>query len=253
MRFDFTAQPATFLARPNRYLVVVRLADGSLVHAHCADPGRLKELLIPGARVYVSPATAATNSLRRTTWDLRLVEHPQNGNLVSIDTRVPNRLFREGVQQGFFEEFRDLASVRAEVPAPTPVPSSDKRPARTGIPHSRFDYRLEHADGSTTWVEVKSASLVVERMALFPDAVTARGRRHLTELAELRRQGERTAVVFIVQRPDADGVMAHRATDPAFADAMEAASHAGVDFLAATARVSLAEVALERRVPVIVA
>jgi sugar fermentation stimulation protein A len=92
---------------------------------------------------------------------------------------------------------------------------------------------------------------VVGRTARFPDAVTERGRRHLLELAALAQRGERTAVVFIVQRPDADAVEAHRATDPAFADALAAARAAGVRLLAATCRLTTAEITLDRLIPVL--
>jgi sugar fermentation stimulation protein A len=101
MRFDFVTEPATFLARPNRYRVDARLhACGTQVAAHCADPGRLRELLIPGVTVHVSPAGTrlpglpARKAARKTAWDLRFVEHPAHGQLVSLDTRVPNRIFR---------------------------------------------------------------------------------------------------------------------------------------------------------------
>ena len=90
MNFTFTAQPATFLARPNRFRIEARLhATGDVVAAHCADPGRLRELLIPGVTVYVS---RADNPARKTAYDLRFVTHPENGQLVSLDSRVPNAL-----------------------------------------------------------------------------------------------------------------------------------------------------------------
>jgi sugar fermentation stimulation protein A len=252
MNFDFIAQPAIFVARPNRYVVHACLASGAVVIAHCADPGRLAELLIPGARVYLSPAARPRPGapLRKTAWDLRFVEHPESARLISLDTRVPNALFAEGLASGFFPELGDslsLHEVRREVSLPV-VPA-----ARTGprTPHSRADYRLMHADGSLTWVEVKSASLVVEGVARFPDAITARGRRHALELAALARSGTRTAIVFIVQRPDADALTAHRGTDPAFADALDEASAAGVRILAATCRLTTAAISLDRRIPVL--
>ncbi len=254
MRFDFVCRRATFLARPNRYLVHVQLDDGAVVHAHCADPGRLRELLLPGVTVYVSPApprpdrapkgAAPKGPARKTAWDLRFVEHPEHGQLISLDTRVPNRIFAEGLQTGFFPAFTSLREVRREVP----LPLLDTLPPAG--PHSRIDFRLTDAAGCVTWVEVKSASLVVGRTARFPDAVTARGRRHLLELAAFARRGARAAVVFIVQRPDADAVEAHRATDPGFADALAEARAAGVLLLAATCRLSTTEIHLDRLIPV---
>jgi sugar fermentation stimulation protein A len=240
MRFDFQAEPARFLERPNRYLVRARIGD-DVITAHCPDPGRLHELLIPGVTIYVSNVRNAEASARRTSWDLRFVEHPQNGTLVSLDTRLPNALFAEGIALDFFPTLCPALAMEREVPLPPLNPSG---------PHSRIDFRIL-AGGRHCWVEVKSATWVEERTARFPDAVTERGRRHVTELAEMARRGERATVVFIVQRPDADRLVTHRATDPAFATAMKVAQAAGVELLAATADLNLHEVRLDRLIPVI--
>ncbi len=291
MRFDFVTQPATFVGRPNRYLVYAKLEEsGAFVDAHCADPGRLRELLIPGTRVHISPAAAPATAPRtpgaprKTTWDLRFVEHPENGQLVSLDTRVPNRIFEEGWRAGFFPELGRWSQLRREVPHPAPLAPALPDPTSANAadsadggferfmatrkarqkeghePHSRADFLLAHAftpaeplalPGARCWVEVKSASLVVDGVARFPDAITDRGRRHMLELAALVAGGEAAAVVFIVQRPDADALCAHRATDPAFADALECARAAGVLLLAATCRLTTVEIHLDRHIPVI--
>jgi sugar fermentation stimulation protein A len=242
MDFDFQVERATFLDRPNRYLVRARLG-GEVIAAHCPDPGRLHELLIPGVTIYVSPVGDAQPTTRRTSWDLRFVEHSRTGTLVSLDTRLPNRLFAEGIAKGFFPTLSPALTIEREVSLPLPNPKG---------PHSRLDFRLL-VNGRQCWVEVKSATWVEERTARFPDAVTERGRRHVSELAEMARHGERAAVVFVVQRPDADRLVTHRATDPAFAAAVEMAHAAGVELLAATARLTLHDIRLERLIPVIYA
>lgn len=254
MVFDFVTQPATFLARPNRYRVEARLhACGTPVAAHCADPGRLQELLIPGVTVHVSPAGMRLPGLppRKTAWDLRFVEHPAHGQLVSLDTRVPNRIFAEGIAAGFFAPWRGGALIGREVPLRV------AGLAGQGGIVSRIDFRIADARGIPWWVEVKSASLVEDgaagNVARFPDAVTARGRRHVEELAALARAGERAAVVFIVQRPDATELRPQWSTDPAFAAALAAAEQAGVLLLAATCRLTTQEICLERMIPVIAA
>jgi len=250
---------ATFRQRPNRYIVHATLCEGERagaeVMAHCADPGRLTELLQPGATLFLSRAVTASPT-RKTSWDLRLVRDPEIGTLVSLDTRVPNRVFEEGLRTGFFPHFAGWTDLARECPlpllvAPPPTNSTDRIVLQKAPPHSRIDFLLGFADGARTWLEVKSASLVVEREARFPDAVTDRGRRHLLELAELVRRGERAAVVFIVQREDVDHIVAHRATDPDFADALDIARSAGVTFLAATCKVTLDGIALDRLVPVL--
>lgn len=238
MRFAFTTQPAIFLERPNRYLVIVQLQDGQVVQAHCPDPGRLRELLIPGVIVHVSPAS---HSLRKTAYDLRFVEHPVHGQLVSLDTRLPNQVVWEGLQGDFFSPFVGYKRIEREVRTPV---------AEWGI-HSRIDFRLWAAQRGACWIEVKSATLVEARIARFPDAVTERGRRHLLELIHLRQQGERTAVLFIVQRPDADCVMPQWGTDPEFGKTLANARAAGVELYAYTCTLTTTVMTLAQPIPVI--
>jgi sugar fermentation stimulation protein A len=247
MQFTFVAEPATFLERPNRYLVLARLhRTGEVVRVHCPDPGRLHELLIPNAdvKIHVSPAgeEQAGSAPRRTTHDLRFVEHPEHGGLISLDSRLPNALFWEGLQTGFFPQFRHFQAAAREASLPC-------APA-TGV-RSRIDFRLIDAEGRTCWVEVKSATLVTGRTAYFPDAVTARGRRHVGELTQLVAAGVRAAVCFVVQRPDADLLRPQWERDPDFAAALAAASCAGVELLATTVRVTLQEAILDRIIPVL--
>lgn len=115
---------------------------------------------------------------------------------------------------------------------------------------SRIDFRLVDSNGRPCWVEVKSATLVEGRTARFPDAVTARGKRHVDELAALAQQGERAAVVFIVQRPDADRLTPQWEADPAFSQALADAINAGVECYAYTCMLTLTEVTLTRAIPV---
>jgi sugar fermentation stimulation protein A len=238
MRFPFVTEPATFVERPNRYLVVARLRDGAVIRAHCPDPGRLRELLLPGVTVHVS---RAANPMRKTAFDLRFVEHPEDGQLVSLDSRVPNELFDEGLANGYFAPFRRYGKIAREVP----LPQSHATRIR-----SRIDFRLSDEHENICWVEVKSATLVEEGVAKFPDAVTARGRRHVLELAELAASGQRSAVVFIVQRPDASRLQPQWERDPAFGQALAAAAAAGMELYAYTCTLTTAEVALAREIPV---
>ncbi len=114
MRFHFSTQPATFLARPNRFRIEAVLKhDGQTIAAHCPDPGRLLELLIPDVTVHVSPAH---NPERKTAWDLRFVEHPAHGQLISLDSRLPNELFAEGLAAEFFAPFAGARQIEREVP-----------------------------------------------------------------------------------------------------------------------------------------
>lgn len=223
---------AAFVRRPNRFLLQVRLADtGEVVEAHLADPGRLKELLLPGKRVWLRPAT---NPERKTRWSAVLVENPSGQGLVSVDTTLPNRLVREALRLRAISELADWELERAEVT----------------LGNSRLDFLLAHTDGRRLALEVKSVTLVEEGIGLFPDAVTQRGARHVAELTEIASQsGWESAVLFVLQRPDAREIRAARSIDPRFADALFEAKEAGVHVLGRRCRVFLDRVELGENVP----
>jgi len=228
MDFDFTTEPAEFIERPNRFVVVARLrGTGEVVRAHCPDPGRLRELLLPGAAVHLSPHAAPG---RRTAHSLRFVEHPQTGVLISLESNLANRLFHEALLARALPPFAAYRAIEREVTPPGP---------HAGGVRSRFDFRLTADDGRVCWVEVKSATLVEEGTALFPDAVTARGRRHVQELAALAGAGIATSVCFVIQRPDALRLRPQWDRDPGFSRALQSAAGAGVRVHAFRALVAL--------------
>lgn len=205
-----TLLPARFVERPNRFIVIARLPGGTHVEAHLADPGRLRELLVPGAELRLrcadSPAT------RRTDHTVTQVRSPVPPRAwVSVDTmranRLAERLLREGRVRGIGRGW----DVRREV-------------RREG---SRFDFELRR-DGRVMLVEVKSVTLVEDGVGLFPDAPTARGVRHVIELTRHVRGGGEATILFVIQRGDAACVRPHRLIDPAFADALAHARAAGV-------------------------
>lgn len=248
------------MARPNRFLVLAQRAgrDGEVVQVHCPDPGRLRELLFPGARIYIS--RARTNSgTRRTEYDLRFVFFEDGnttdrvaaspgsepgGRLVSLNTTLPNRLMGLALQAGIPALVAAPLDVKAEVQSPhTHTPGS----------RSRFDYLVRGGDGSHCWVEVKSATLVEDGVARFPDAPTLRGQRHLHELTRIVHEGVGSAaVVFVVQRSDATALVPNAATDPAFADALADAHAAGVKLFAYTCDLTPTSIRLAAEIPVVV-
>lgn len=225
--------PCRFEERVNRFLVRVRLEEGEVMaDAHLADPGRLKELLQPGQRMWVRPAK---DPKRKTDWTAVMVEGPGGQERVSLDTTLPNRLIRRALEAGALPEFSGWELSRPEV----------------AIGRSRFDFLLVRPDGRRLLLEVKSVTLVEDGVALFPDAVTARGRRHVSELAELVVSGAWEAgVLFVLQRRGADRIRAARGIDPAFADALETAAQAGVRLLGRRCRVGRGFIQLDDPVPV---
>lgn len=221
--------PALFCARPNRFLALVEL-NGKTVEAHLPDPGRLRGLLTPGRRVWVRPARAGN---RRTEFTLALVEAGP-GEWVSVVTTLPNDLVDEAFRLGWIAELADWKVAGREY--------------RWG--RSRFDFLLERGESWRMLVEVKSVTLIEGRRALFPDAVTSRGTRHLRELAAACANGLEAAVIFVVQRKDADEVAAARTIDPAFADALLDAHRAGVRLLGYRCVTSIEAARLTERLPV---
>jgi sugar fermentation stimulation protein A len=240
---------ATFLSRPNRFLVNAEL-NGVVVQAHLADRGRLKETLIPGVRLLLAShagthrktAFQAVAAIREAR-DLEVGDSeprkrarltPLASTLISLDTHLPNRLIEAALRAEALLPFQGYASLRREV--------------RVG--DSRFDFQLSDGIKRCT-VEVKSAGLVLDRIGLFPDAPTERGRRHVAELTALARAGERASVVFVAQGGDARAVKVDTRIDPAFATELRAAAAAGVEVYAYACPLTPAGIWLGQSIPVL--
>ena len=161
---------------------------------------------------------------------LKLVEY--HDVLVSVDARLPNPLFAEAVRNNRLPGF-SFPTIQPEV---------------TQL-DSRLDFKLSGPDG-ICWVETKSATLVEQDLALFPDAPTHRGRRHLETLMELLKTGVRAAVIFIIQRPDAIAFAPNEAADPVFSETLQKAANQGVEVRAFRCSVSLHEITITGEIPV---
>lgn len=228
MRFEGNWVEGGFVARDNRFRVTVEVG-GRQVWAHLANSGRLGELLAPGRRVVLVERPGAQ---RKTGYDLVLVEH--EGRWVSVDARLPNDLVAEALSAGRLDPLAGYPVVRREVT----------------WGRSRFDFLLEAPDKPLCLLEVKSVTLVLGGLACFPDAVTARGRRHVEELAEAVEAGYRAAVVFVVQRDDPVGFRPHDESDPGFGRALREAARRGVEVYAYACRVEPGRIELTRALPV---
>lgn len=234
MNWPGKLEQASFVRRDNRFRAWVE-HEGELISAHVANSGRLGELLTPGTAVWIRRHDRGSE--RKTASDLALVAYA--GVLVSIDARLPNKLLAEALAANTVPQLAGYGRVTPEVM----------------VGSSRLDFLLSDGSGSQhgrrCWVETKSVTLVEEGTALFPDAPTERGLRHLRELMALHQQhGDRVAVVFVVQRPDATAFAPHPTADPAFAAALLEASQAGVEVYAWRCRVDLAGIALAEPAPV---
>lgn len=196
-----------FLARPNRFIAQVEL-DGKTETVHVKNTGRCRELLVPGATVYVE---GSDNPKRKTKYDLIAVE--KGSLLINMDAQAPNHLFAEWARAGKFRE--NLTLLRPE----------------TTWGNSRFDFYWEDSLGKRGFVEVKGVTLEEEGLALFPDAPTERGVKHLRELAECRAAGYEAAVCFVVQMAGMKGFSPNERTHPDFGAALREARDAGVEIL----------------------
>jgi sugar fermentation stimulation protein A len=226
MRFPLLV-PGRFYRRDNRFRATV-LVEGEERWAHVPNSGRLTELFVPGQPLWLAPAEA---DHRKTAFDLKLVAYA--GVLVSVDARLPNPLLAEALAGGLLPDF--------------PYPEVAREVI---LGDSRLDFHLSGPDG-VCWLETKSVTLVEEGIARFPDAPTGRGRRHLLELEQACRAGQRAAVVFVIQRPDARAFRPHESADPAFAETLRRVAAAGVEVRALTCHVSLEEIAIAREIPVL--
>jgi sugar fermentation stimulation protein A len=216
MRLPANLVPGIFVRRRNRFAADV-VVDGEPCLAHVPNSGRMAELLVQGAAVLLARAPAA--SARRTAYSLTLVRHQGRG--VGVDSRLPPALVVEAWRQGLL-----------------PLPGAYDRVQReVRLGRSRLDLRFDGPDGCC-YVEAKSVTLVVDGVALFPDAPTARGAKHLGELADAVSLGHGAAVVFVVQRDDAEAMAPHAAADPRFAEALRRAAVQGVGVYAIACKVT---------------
>lgn len=223
-RYEFPGLPlipAVFVDRPNRFIAIVKRADvAESEKAHVADPGRLKELLIPGAHIWLrdhqEPGIPMKRKLRYT---LELVA-PPTGSLVSVNTLLPNRIIGELLRNRTLPGFEQFQLLRREVT----------------IGESRIDFLLQNTlepDENPTLLEVKSVTLVENqngnKLALFPDAPSVRGTRHIRELMAARQSGKyHSEILLVIQRGDATAFSPNFRTDPALAKALAEAILEGV-------------------------
>lgn len=194
---------ANFISRPNRFIAYVEL-EGKKLTVHVKNTGRCRELLLPGAAVYLEKAQ---NPERKTPYDLVAVEH--DGKIINIDSQAPNKVVKE-----YLERLGEYDLIKPE--------------HKYG--DSRIDFYMEK--GSDKYLmEVKGCTLFRNGTGLFPDAPTERGARHLRELTQAQKAGYKAIIAFVIQGEGIDHVEPNVETDPEFAGAFNEAVNAGVQVL----------------------
>ncbi|MEM9739243.1 MAG: DNA/RNA nuclease SfsA [Pseudomonadota bacterium] len=229
MRFP-TLIPAILHRRYKRFLADVTLEDtGAAITAHCPNPGSMMGLKAPGSRVWLSTSDNPKRKLKHT---LELVE--ADGGLVAINTNNPNKLAEEAIRTGQISPLDGFGTLKREV----------KYAER-----SRVDILLE-TEGLKTFVEVKNCHLKrTADLAEFPDSVTARGAKHLVDLAGEVSAGQRAVMLFIVQRSDCVAFSTAPDLDPVYHAGLVAAADAGVEVLVYDCHISLEEITVRRALP----
>ncbi len=216
------------LKRYKRFLADVELASGEIVTAHCTNTGSMKTCWEAGDRVLLEPAANPDRKLKYT-W--LACERP--GGWVGVETGMPNRVVAEAARHDVIPEFKGLRDVRTEV--------------KYGEENSRIDVWALDAEGRQVFIEVKNTTLKDGPWALFPDAVTERGTKHLRELQVMVREGHRAAIAFFIHRTDVERFDAARSIDPTYAVELDRAAKAGVTVLPLRVRMEAQQTGQEWR------
>ena len=220
--------PAEFIKRHNRFSAGVRLASCKAVDVYVPTTGRLTGVLQPGCQVWLEPAE---NPARKTRFTMALAEL-ESGGFCSTNAHLANRLFYDAVNAGELAAF--------------PYREIDRE---VTFGDSRLDFRLFDGE-QVCWVEVKSVTFAEAGIGRFPDAPTARGRRHLGELAKLTALGNRASVVFVAQREDALKFAPFEDIDPGFAEVLRQIVEMGVEAHAYRCQVSAQNIIIDEEIPV---
>jgi sugar fermentation stimulation protein A len=235
LTFSGDLTPATLLRRYKRFLADVAFADGTVATVHVANPGAMTGLQTPGARVWLSKSK---NAARKLPWSWELIEADfgHGPELVGVNTMHPNPIVAAALAAGVIPELTGYGTIRREV--------------KYGA-GSRIDFLLEQDGRPPCYVEVKNVHLMrAPGHAEFPDSVTARGAKHLGELAAMVAAGNRAAMLFVIQIGSATTFSLARDIDPAYGRAFDKARAAGVEALAWTCKLTHRGIALDRPVPV---
>jgi sugar fermentation stimulation protein A len=230
MRFPRPLVRGTLIRRYKRFLADVRLEDGRAVTVHCANPGAMLGITEPGLPVWL---LASIDPKRKLAWSWELVR--TEGSLLGVDTNKPNTLVPEALARGGIAELQGYDGFRREVAY-----------GRA----SRVDLLLTAPGRPICYVEIKNVHLKRGEWAEFPDCVTARGAKHMAELAEMVRAGHRAVVLYVVQRGDCRAFRVAGDLDPAYDRAFEAARAAGVEALCYACEVSEVGIDIAGSLPV---
>lgn len=219
------------LKRYKRFLADVSLSTGEKVTVHCPNSGSMRGCCHPGSPVWLS---ISDNPKRKHPYTWELIKVPES--MIGINTQVPNKLVKQVIENGFIAELEGYQKVRAEV--------------KTSA-HTRLDLMLEDTRKNTCYVEIKNCTLVEEGTAMFPDAVTVRGQKHLEELEFLVSKGCRAVIFFLIQRMDAKKFQPADDIDEEYGKKLRKAVRNGVEIITRDTVVTTEFISIGNSVPVV--
>ncbi len=218
------------IKRYKRFLADVELENGEIVIAHCANSGSMRGCATPGAPVWLSMSDNPKRKLK-FTWELIQTKD----SMIGVNTQVPNRLVKAAIENGTVDELKEYTRVKPE------VKTSE---------HTRLDLLLENDTGKRCYVEIKNCTLVEEGVAMFPDAVTTRGQKHLDELVRLKREGYEAVIFYLIQRMDAKTFTPAAMIDKVYAEKLKNARENGVEIITRDTRIDTRYIRLRDAIPV---
>lgn len=231
MNFDQKLLPGILRRRYQRFFAEIELETGELITAHCPNTGSMRGLTEPELSVYVS---RSTNPQRKLAYTLELVD--ASTSLVGVHTGRANRIAKEAIAEERISQLLGYEAIRQEV--------------RYGQ-NSRIDLLLENpATQQCCYVEIKSVTLREKQAALFPDAVTTRGAKHLDELAKVRSHNRRAIMFYLVQREDCEYFSPADNIDPLYGEKLRAATEKGVEIVAYCCQLSPECIQVKQPLPV---
>ena len=219
----------TLIKRYKRFLADVKLDSGKIITAHCPNTGSMQACCEPGRPVYVS---VHDNPKRKLKYTWEIISMPTS--LVGVNTLVPNRLMFKSIKDGLVDELKGYEQITREV--------------KVGN-HSRLDLMLANSDRDRCYVEIKNCTLVSEGEAFFPDAITTRGLKHISELRRLAAKGYRSVMFYFIQRMDASVFKLADHIDPDYGNGLRQAVKKGVEVLVYDVSIDMTGIRLNRKIP----
>ncbi|MBU5486507.1 DNA/RNA nuclease SfsA [Clostridium sp. MSJ-11] len=217
---------AEFIRRPNRFQAYIKL-DGEEIMVHVPNTGRCREILILGCTVILREEN---NPLRKTKYDL--IGGYKGDKLINIDSQIPNKVVEEALKKGLIEPLSNYNIIQRE----------------KTYGNSRFDFKLSNNEGDEYYLEIKGVTLEENGETRFPDAPTDRGRKHILELIQVKKEGKGAGILFLIQMDDVKYFTPNDEMDKPFGEALRLAHENGVDLFAYDCKVGESFITLNNKI-----